>query len=137
MARAASAGKPTLGLEHGADQVALFVGMSAKEQAETLAEALQDANDPTQFDRLHDYWRTGNDRALYGEMAADFRKQFPELYRRIDVERNDAWLPRLRAMLDNEHQRDTLVVVGSLHLLGDEGLVAKLRAAGYKVERVN
>jgi uncharacterized protein YbaP (TraB family) len=82
-------------------------------------------------------WRAGNDKALYGEMASDFRKQYPALYRRMDIDRNDAWLPRLRAMLDSEHQRDTLVVVGSLHLLGDEGLVAKLRAAGYKVERVN
>jgi uncharacterized protein YbaP (TraB family) len=70
-------------------------------------------------------------------MAADFRRKFPALYRHLDVERNDAWLPKLRAMLDAEHKRDALVVVGSLHLLGDEGLVAKLRAAGYKVERVN
>jgi uncharacterized protein YbaP (TraB family) len=28
------------------------------------------------------------------------------------------------------------VVVGSLHLLGSDGLVEKLKAKGYKVERV-
>lgn len=136
MDRASRAGKATLGLERGSDQVALFDGMSPTEQAETLAEALQDANDPVQVERLHSLWRNGDDKSLYNEMASDFRRQYPALYRRIDIERNDAWLPKLRAMLDSEHQRNALIVVGSLHLLGDEGLVAKLRAAGYKVERI-
>jgi uncharacterized protein YbaP (TraB family) len=136
MQRAGDAQKPTLGLERSSDQIALFAGMSPIEQAETLDEALQDATDPAQVDRLHALWRAGDEKTLYVEMASDFRKKFPALYRQMDTERNDAWLPHLRAMLDSEHQRDTLVVVGSLHLLGDEGLVAKLQAAGYKVERV-
>jgi hypothetical protein len=136
MERAGKAGKTTLGLEHGSDQVALFDGMSPAEQAETLEEALQDAGDPAQVERLHALWRAGDDQKLYTEMAGDFRRKFPALYRHMDVERNDAWLPKLRAMLDSEHRRNALVVVGSLHLLGDEGLVARLRAAGYKVERV-
>ena len=33
-------------------------------------------------------------------------------------------------------QGGTLVVVGTLHLLGSDGVVEKLRAKGYKVERV-
>ncbi|WP_410724407.1 TraB/GumN family protein [Burkholderia sp. SIMBA_024] len=33
-------------------------------------------------------------------------------------------------------QGTTLAVVGSLHLLGADGVVEKLRAKGYKVERV-
>ncbi|MGL4690921.1 MAG: TraB/GumN family protein, partial [Stenotrophomonas maltophilia] len=33
-------------------------------------------------------------------------------------------------------QGGTLVVVGTLHLLGNDGVVEKLRARGYKVERV-
>ena len=134
MARAASAGKATRGLETSADQIRLFDSMSAQEQAETLAESLQDE---AQVDRLHDLWRAGDEQGLYRELVQEFRQKYPALYRRMDTDRNDAWLPKLRAMLDGEHQRDTLVVVGSLHLLGDEGLVAKLRAAGYRVERVN
>nr|QMS48135.1 FIG01210620: hypothetical protein [uncultured bacterium] len=39
-------------------------------------------------------------------------------------------------MLDDEAEDDTLVVVGALHLLGDDGVVALLRAKGYKVERL-
>ena len=45
-------------------------------------------------------------------------------------------MPKLQRMLDGESEDDTLVVVGALHLLGDDGVVEKLRAKGYKVERV-
>nr|MDQ3057467.1 TraB/GumN family protein [Pseudomonadota bacterium] len=31
---------------------------------------------------------------------------------------------------------ESLVVVGALHLLGSDGVVEKLRAKGYKVERI-
>ena len=136
MARADRGHKVTLGLESADDQIRMFEGMSANEQAQALVEALKDAGDTRQIDRLHELWREGNDKLLYEEMAGDFREQFPALYQLMDVGRNDAWLPKLRAMLDKEHSRNALVVVGSLHLLGNEGLVARLRAAGYKVERV-
>jgi len=134
MARAASAGKATSGLESSADQIHLFDSMTAQEQIETLSESL---DDEAQMAQLHAFWRAGDEKGLYRELVQEFRQKYPALYRRMDTDRNDAWLPKLRAMLDGEHQRDTLVVVGSLHLLGDEGVVAKMRAAGYKVERVN
>ena len=52
------------------------------------------------------------------------------------VARNDAWVTKLDRRLRDGHDDDTLVVVGSLHLLGDDGVVEKLRAKGYKVERI-
>ena len=50
--------------------------------------------------------------------------------------RNDAWVPRIQKRLTDAGTDDTLVVVGALHLLGPDGVVEKLRAKGYKVERV-
>ncbi|MNN97850.1 TraB family protein [compost metagenome] len=57
------------------------------------------------------------------------------MYQRINVERNDAWLAPLQQRLQ-AGQGSTLVVVGALHLLGSDGVVEKLRARGYKVERI-
>jgi uncharacterized protein YbaP (TraB family) len=54
----------------------------------------------------------------------------------VNVERNQAWLPKLGAMLDGVRDQDTLVVVGTMHLLGADGLVSQLRAKGYRVERL-
>jgi hypothetical protein len=39
-------------------------------------------------------------------------------------------------MLDGQSRDDTLVVVGSMHLLGVDGLVSQLKASGYRVERL-
>jgi hypothetical protein len=45
-------------------------------------------------------------------------------------------VPQIQKMLDGSKKDDTLVVVGALHLLGEDGVVEKLRAKGYKIERV-
>jgi uncharacterized protein YbaP (TraB family) len=66
----------------------------------------------------------------------EMRERFPGLYRRINVARNDAWVERLDARLRSPGTEDTLVVVGALHLLGEDGVVEKLRARGYEVERI-
>ena len=63
------------------------------------------------------------------------REKTPQTYRMVNVERNDAWVPQIGKMLDAK-KGDTMVVVGALHLLGEDGVVEKLRGKGYKVERV-
>jgi len=136
MARAADAGKPAEGLESAAAQIAMLDGMDAEEQRQLLREALEQVDKgDEQSRRLHDAWRRGDDVTLWRDMAAQMRQDYPGLYRRINVERNDAWLAPLRQRLQ-AGQGTTLVVVGALHLLGEDGVVEKLRAAGYKVERV-
>jgi uncharacterized protein YbaP (TraB family) len=45
-------------------------------------------------------------------------------------------VPKLEQRLRDPGKDDTLVVVGALHLLGSDGVVEKLRAGGFKVERI-
>jgi uncharacterized protein YbaP (TraB family) len=137
MAQAAAAGKPGTGLETAAEQLAALDSMTPAEQQQALDEALTGVDDMRQeMDELHDLWRRGDADALYSKMGTELRDRYPLLYQRINVDRNSAWLPKVQAMLDGEREKDALVVVGSLHLLGDEGLVARLKAKGYKVERL-
>ena len=65
----------------------------------------------------------------------EMAKEFPVSYRLVNVDRNNAWMSTLEQRL-KAGSDDTLAVVGTLHLLGDDGVVEKLRAKGYKVERV-
>ncbi|MEE7548714.1 TraB/GumN family protein [Xanthomonas sp. Kuri4-1] len=126
---------PVEGLERAADQIELLDGMAPEEQRQLLDEALDDAGDGQQVRDLHDAWRRGDTRALWSQMALAMRKDYPALYRRINVERNDRWVPLLERRLQ-AGQGTTLVVVGALHLLGEDGVVEKLRARGYTVERI-
>lgn len=135
--RAKAANKPTSGLETGAEQIAFLDGMDPAEQLQFLQESLKSSEQgQAEVEKLHSAWRNGDADAMWNGMAVDMREQFPKLYRRINVERNDAWLPKIAAHLEQSGSDDTLVVVGALHLLGEDGVVEKLRAQGYEVERI-
>lgn len=137
MGRAEQAGKPSVGLETADTQIAALDSMSASEQEQSLAESLDQAEHfKQQIGQLHAQWRAGDDKALLDSMGAQFEREYPDLYQRINVARNQAWLPKIMKMLDGETSRDTLIVVGSLHLLGKDGLIAQLRKKGYTVERL-
>lgn len=135
--RAHETSKPTAGLETGQEQIAVFQTMSQAEQLQFLEESMSETDGAQgELDKLHDAWRRGDQAVLWDGMASSMRRDYPKLYQRINVARNEAWVPRLQRMLDDEASHDTLVVVGALHLLGDDGVVAKLRAKGYRVERI-
>jgi uncharacterized protein YbaP (TraB family) len=137
MARAAEAGKPAAGLETIEDQMQAMDSVSHAEQAQGLQEFLDDPKKAIQqLQDLHGWWRSGDVAKLDSEMRAEMAQKTPESYRLLDVDRNDAWLPKVEARLQGSKSDDTLVVVGTLHLLGEDGLVEKLRAKGYAVERV-
>lgn len=136
-AAAAKAGIPAAGLETGAQQIALFDEMSTEAQLQMLKESLEEADSASQeIKQLHALWRAGDAQGLWAGMALEMRNEYPQLYQRINVQRNDNWIPELQARLEQPGDDDTLVVVGALHLLGEDGVVEKLRARGYTVERI-
>lgn len=133
---AGKAGKRTGALETGAQQVAFLDGMNRDEQRQMLAEALDESQDGrAEMEALHRHWREGDGEAILQGMAGEMQVRYPKLYRAINVERNDAWVPKIEQRLKSEPD-DTLLVVGALHTLGSDGIVEKLRARGYTVERI-
>ncbi|GGK08390.1 TraB/GumN family protein [Luteimonas terricola] len=134
---AQNAQKPTAGLETGAQQIAFLDGMDPAEQLQMLEQALDQAEAGAELMlELHAAWRAGDKQAILDSTVSEMRRDFPALYQAINVDRNDAWLPKLEARLREDGEDDTLVVVGAMHLLGEDGVVEKLRAKGYAVERV-
>lgn len=134
---ALAAGKRADGFETGDQQIAFLDGMDRAEQLQFLDEALSDAmpgNDDNAI--LHAQWRAGDVDGMWEKLGGELQRDYPRLYQRIDVARNDAWLPVIEQRLQAPGDDDTLVVVGSLHLLGPDGLVERLRADGYEVRRV-
>lgn len=136
-ARAQQAGKPTAGFETAQQQIAFLDGMDQEEQLQFLQESLRTSTEgQAEIEKLHNAWRNGDEAYLWKELAVEMRRQFPKLYQRINVDRNDAWLPKIEARLRQPGNDDSLIVVGALHLLGEDGVVEKLRAKGYDVERI-
>ena len=129
--RARADGKPIEGLETVIDQLSIFDARSFEEQTRFLLDSADDV--PTlndDLDRLIAAWRTGDLRALEKEFLKE-RAKSPALYDALLGARNRKWLPKIEALL--EEDRDYLVVVGTLHFVGRDGLLDAAEASdGHK-----
>ncbi len=133
--RALAAGKQVAGLETIDAQLAVFSQMANEEAWQMLDEAL-DELDTGNSTLLYQYWRQGDAEGLWQETIEPMQRDYPALYRRVNIDRNQAWLPKIAAHLDETSGEDVMVVVGAMHLLGADGLVEGLRVRGYRIERV-
>lgn len=128
--RAAKDGKPVLGLETVDEQLGYFASLPLKDQVDLLRETLDEATDIQQeLDEVITAWRRG-DLATLESLLAKGRAESPVLMQRLTTDRNRQWMKKLLPLL--EGQQDVFVVVGALHLVGDEGLPNLLRKAGWQ-----
>jgi uncharacterized protein YbaP (TraB family) len=128
--RAKADGKPIEGLETVTDQLNVFDARSFEEQTRFLLDSADDA--PKLNDDLRELiaaWRSGDLRTLEKEFLKE-RAKSPALYDALLGERNRKWLPKIEALL--EEDRDYLVVVGTLHYVGRDGLLALLKKDGHQ-----
>lgn len=136
MARAATLGKTTAGLETIDAQLDALDGTPIAEQLASIEETVAEGDMAARLDELHAAWRSADLVTLERLAATDMREKTPETYRRLNVERNRKWLPKVEALLARGKGNDALVVVGALHLIGPDGLVAQAKARALRVERV-
>ena len=132
--RARRDGKPISGLETAEMQIALLDGLDMNVQRQMLDLTLEEVQEmPQMLDELEDAWRAGDLQRLEALLLEGYR-QMPELYTALLVERNRRWVSQIRAWPTTSPPR--LVLVGALHLVGEQGLPALLQRAGYTVQRL-
>ena len=132
--RARRDGKPISGLETAEMQIALLDGLDMNVQRQMLDLTLEEVQEmPQMLDELEDAWRAGDRQRLEALLLEGYR-QMPELYTALLVERNRRWVSQIRAWPTTSPPR--LVLVGALHLVGEQGLPALLQRAGYTVQRL-
>jgi len=131
--KAKQEGKEISGLETFEFQIDLFDRLSLPEQESLLLQTISELDVmEREFNDLVRAWVQGDTAALEKILLASFR-DFPEIYRRMVVDRNRAWAGEVEKMLAGNEK--TIVVVGAGHLVGKEGLAELLRAKGYAVEQ--
>jgi uncharacterized protein len=132
--QAKSDNKAVQGLETVEYQIARFDEMPQEMQDHLLSETLKEMDTEQQsMAKLIEAWRTGNAPAVERIVLKDLQQE-PQLYQRLLVERNKNWMPKLDALF--ARRSPALVVVGAAHLVGPDGLLAMLKAKGYKVEQL-
>jgi uncharacterized protein YbaP (TraB family) len=127
--------KPQLALETIDDQFSALSVLGAGRENYAIRHALNEAVKLSELMiDIKRAWRIGDNQALINISLKPWLESFPELYQSLLVSRNHRWLPQLEALLttpDTEY-----VLVGALHLVGNDGLLALFRRKGYKVEQV-
>ena len=78
-------------------------------------------------------WKSGDAAALSGVLEDGFTG-YPELYERLVKNRNSNWLPHLLELLNGD--KDVLVVVGALHLVGTGSVIEMLKQRGFAAQQL-
>jgi uncharacterized protein YbaP (TraB family) len=128
-------GKALGKLETVEEQLAFIAGLGKGKEDELIRYSLEDIKTlPTFMTEMKTAWRAGDPQALVDLAITPLIADFPDIYQSLLVQRNNNWLPQIEAMFNN--QQTELVLVGTLHLVGKDGLLQQLQAAGYTVKQL-
>lgn len=118
-------------LETIEQQVALFGEMPEATQIAALKSALAQLHElPDLMKRTVEAWRRGDAAAIDALLLEPTRRQFPELHRRLLLDRNRRIAETIESYLRGKGT--TFVVVGSGHLVGKGSILRLLEARGRK-----
>ncbi|NQZ93345.1 MAG: TraB/GumN family protein [Moritella sp.] len=127
--------KPLGKLETVEEQLAFIASMGKGKEDALIRYSLEDIKTlPTFMQEMKVAWRNGDPQALVDLAITPLIKDFPDIYQSLLVQRNNNWLPQIEAMFSN--QQTELILVGTLHLVGKDGLLQRLEAAGYKISQL-
>ena len=134
LAKAHAEGRQVDALETLETQLSVLEKLGQGRENELIRSTLRDIRElPKIMGTLKSAWQSGDVQVLEEVGIDPMRTEFPDLYRDLLVERNNAWLPKIVEMLATPERE--LVLVGALHLVGQEGILEQMRKRGYFVER--
>ena len=129
------AGKPVRALESAEQQIRFLADMPQALQLGLLRSTLRDTDRATtDLKALIEAWKAGDVGAIARLENDLMRREEPQLYQRLLVERNATWATQVAALLK---QPGTLfIAVGAAHLAGPDSLQAQLKKQGDTVEQL-
>jgi uncharacterized protein YbaP (TraB family) len=131
MSKARTDSKTISGLETLEQQLGFLDQLDASTQEQFLLQSLEDAAIiEQQVDSIVSAWRAGDGAALEALMLEDLNAA-PKLADALLVQRNRNWISQIMRLLDQPD--NYLVIVGAMHLVGPDSVVAMLEDRGLDV----
>lgn len=135
MQEAVKRGLPIVELESLRLQLEMFAGFSPELQEKQLTDAISGFYaEKDNLNELTDMWRTGDLEHLTRiteEIAED-----EEYYNALLKDRNHGMAQKIDDYLKGDGSKTYFVIVGALHMAGEDGLVVLLEQMGYTVTRI-
>jgi uncharacterized protein YbaP (TraB family) len=132
--RARKDGMAVQGLETAEYQISRFDGIAMPQQERMLIDTLSELDtEMANITSLTRSWKAGDADAVERVVLQELKRD-PAMYQRLLVERNKNWMPKIEALA--ARAGSAFIVVGAAHLVGPDGLLAMLRARGYRIEQM-
>ena len=133
--KASGDGKEILGFETLEQQLGYLDGLSLEAQRKLLMQTLTEGAAIREImDDLILAWRSGDIDYLEQTLLDDL-SGYPELYDTIVADRNRLWVDTIDDLLDDGE--DYLVIVGALHLVGEDGVPRLLEQRGIRITQMH
>jgi uncharacterized protein len=118
-------GKPVRGFETAEEQVRYLADLPTAEEVAFLDSAVDDAAKGTsEIDALVAAWEAGDTDKIAELMNADMKTKYPDLYRRLLVERNQRFAKQVADLANGTGVY--FVAVGAAHLAGPDSVQSML-----------
>lgn len=132
--KAKKTGKKFVGLESAQTQIKTLENMGKGQEDKLILSTIKDLKKTPEFmDEMKKAWRIGNLAGLEKSGISKMRSEYPQLNQSLLTARNNSWLPKIKAMVASPERE--WVLVGALHLAGDEGILSQLKKQGYAIEQ--
>lgn len=129
-------GKPQDWFETPDEQLSYITSMAEGQENEFVQYTLEDLGELSNLiTPLTRDWRKGDVQGLYDLMISDLTTRYPKVHDDLLVSRNNNWLPKLKALMQTPETE--FVLVGTLHLPGEEGILAMLEEQGFTLKQLN
>ena len=134
-ARARQDGRAIDVLETVEQQLSFIANMGMENPDEFLNYSMDDLEGLGDLmDKMRAAWRAGDMPTLATLMTDKMRDLYPEVYKSLLTERNLAWVPKIKAMMQDPDVE--MVLVGAGHLAGEGNVLELLEKAGYELKQL-
>jgi uncharacterized protein YbaP (TraB family) len=133
--KAFASGKSILELESVELQYEMLNNFSDELMSSLIKELIDSFHQPdSSIEPIANIWLNGDEAALVEMVEA--MKAIPEYYQAILKDRNVAMLEKIEGYLEDKSKETYFVVVGAAHMVGEDGIVTRLKEKGYTVTRL-
>jgi uncharacterized protein len=123
------------GLETAEQQIKVFADLSREEELTYLRTTIDEYKKAsTELDKLVDAWSRADLAQLEEVFVTSMKSVSPDLYAALLTNRNANWVVQIEDRLKGKGV--TFMAVGAGHLMGEESVIAMLKAKGIAAERV-
>lgn len=133
--QAKAAGKPVKGFETWEQQMGFFGSFDEETSRQFLLDVLnQEEEGKALMDSMLTAWHTGDEAALEKLFNDEMKVKTPKLYDVLIKGRNQDWVPQIEQILAGSGT--SLIVVGTAHMVGTDGVPTLLKSKGIMVDAV-